>query len=56
MNPAATRGASAKIVFHTCPRVSRTLSLPAMKRERKPSPAKEREEWPEGKERKPSLR
>ena len=39
--PAATRGVRERTVFHTWPLVSRTLRRPAMKRVRKPRPAKE---------------
>jgi len=56
MIPAATRGVRERTVFHTWPLVSRTFKRPAVKRVRKPRPAKEIEEWPLGKERYPSLR
>lgn len=41
ITPAATRGDNAMTVFQTCPRVSRTFNLPAMKSVKNPSPANE---------------
>jgi hypothetical protein len=41
MKPAATSGTRARIVFQTCPRVSRTFNLPAINRARNPSPENE---------------
>ena len=41
MIPAATRGVRERTVFHTWPLVSRTFNRPAVKRVRKPRPAKE---------------